>query len=196
MSPILRAFLNNESALKRVIARLIPSVEVVDDLAQETFLRASVAEAQTTIMEPRAFLFRVARNLAHNERKRAGYRKTERLEDFPDPDVFGSVEEALPEDSMDAKRTLGLVAEAVAMMPKKRRMAFVLRKIEELSYDEIAKRMGISVKTVEKHVAAGLADCIDHLERLGREAPGARSRHGEPAPTLVVIDERADPRDD
>jgi DNA-directed RNA polymerase specialized sigma24 family protein len=67
MSTILEAYLENEKALKRFLRRFIRSREGADDLAQEAFLRAFAAETGRPIQAPKAFLFKVARNLALNE---------------------------------------------------------------------------------------------------------------------------------
>ena len=49
------------------------------------------------------------------------------------------------------------VFDALATLPDRRRTAVVLRYYEDLSYDEIAEMMGISVGAVKAHVSAGLA---------------------------------------
>jgi len=75
LSTILEAYLKNEVALKRYLRRFIRSREVADDLAQEAFLRAFAAESGQVIEQPKAFLFKVARNLALNELARQSRRQ-------------------------------------------------------------------------------------------------------------------------
>ncbi len=82
MSTILEAYLENELALKRFLRRFIKSREGADDLAQEAFLRAFAAESDSAIVSPKAFLFRVARNLALNELARQSTAAMEPLGDF------------------------------------------------------------------------------------------------------------------
>src|SRR6478752_7282578 len=67
LSGILEAYLENEVALKRYLRRFIRSRDAADDLAQEAFLRAFAAESKRAIDAPKAFLFKVAKNLALNE---------------------------------------------------------------------------------------------------------------------------------
>lgn len=52
-------------------------------------------------------------------------------------------------------------------LPPQCRRAFELRKVDGLSYKEIAKRMKLSPSTIEKHVATGLLKCMDTLRRKG-----------------------------
>ena len=61
------AFLENQSALKRFISRFFRSVQDVEDVAQETFLRAYRAESGKSIAQPKAFLFRIAKHIALNQ---------------------------------------------------------------------------------------------------------------------------------
>ena len=56
--------------MKRYLRRFTFSRETADDLAQEAFLRAFAAESRHPIETPKAFLFKVAKNLALNERAR------------------------------------------------------------------------------------------------------------------------------
>ena len=85
---ILEAYLENKVALKRHLRRFIRSREAADDLAQEAFLRAFAAESGCVIQSPKAFLFKVARNLALNERARQASVALEPLGDFEGEEVL------------------------------------------------------------------------------------------------------------
>ncbi len=82
LSTILEAYLENEVALKRYLRRFIRPREAADDLAQEAFLRAFAAESWQMIGAPKAFLFKVAKNLALNEIARQSSLAIEPLRDF------------------------------------------------------------------------------------------------------------------
>ena len=60
-----------------------------------------------------------------------------------------------------------LIAVAVDRMPEQRRRVFSLSRYEELSNKEIAERLNISVKTVEKHIGSALAKLRLRLGRSG-----------------------------
>ncbi|MCP5432728.1 MAG: RNA polymerase sigma factor [Alphaproteobacteria bacterium] len=179
MSRILKAFLENEGAIKRLLGRFFSRAQDVDDLAQEAFLRAFAAESDREIREPKAFLFRTARNLALNERARLAGKLTRSMEDSADSDVLVSAGQVSAEDQIDARQRLALFAEAVAALPPQCRRVFVLRKVHGLSQKDIAERLDISQSTVEKHVAMGLVKCSDYLRRAGAElTPPASPRAG------------------
>jgi RNA polymerase sigma factor (sigma-70 family) len=175
-----RAFLENERGIKRLLSRFFRRTQDVDDLAQETFLRAFAAEARDDVAEPRAFLFRVARNLALNEKARLATARTEFMEDSPDPDVLGAGDQPTSEDEVYSRQKLAVFAEAVSALPAQCRAVFLLRKVQGLSQNEVAERLGISPSTVEKHVAAGLLRTSQYLRDRGysvgraiQTAPGA-----------------------
>lgn len=182
ISPILQAFLDNERGLKRFLNRFLPRQQDVDDVAQETFLRAFAAEADQEVRDPRAFLYKVARNLALNERSRLSTRLTGAIEDFPDPSVLGQKDQVTGEQMLEGREKLAIFADAVARLPDQCRRVFLLRKVQGLSQREVAAQLGISESTVEKHVAAGLGRCMDHLRSLGYEVGG-----GAPGPTLTGV---------
>ena len=65
-----RAYLASRSALSRYIATFFVEREEIEDTLQQAYLEALVAASKTEIRSPRAFLFRVARNIALNKKTR------------------------------------------------------------------------------------------------------------------------------
>lgn len=152
MSSILRSFLENERGIKRYLSRFLPRAQDVDDLAQETFLRA-FAQGGAGVNNPRAFLYRIAHNLALNERDRMANRITTSMEDSPDPAVLGAGDQVSVEETVEGRRKMTIFAEAISALPPQCRQVFILRKIHGLSQKEVALKLGLSVSTVEKHLA-------------------------------------------
>ena len=62
-SNIHRTYEENQPSLKRFIARLLIDDQEVEDVAQETFLKAFLAEQDKEIEQPKPFLFRIAKNI-------------------------------------------------------------------------------------------------------------------------------------
>lgn len=175
-SPTIKAFLDNETALKRFLGRILQTESDVEDIAQETFIRAFAASAVQDVLMPKAFLFRIAKNLALNERSRMWNTTTTFVGDAAELDDMGADHEAVSgEDRLDSHRKIRLLEEAITQLPAQCRRVFQLRKIDELSHKEIAAEMGISVSTVEKHIATGLVRCKKFLADRGYEI-GAPSR--------------------
>jgi RNA polymerase sigma factor (sigma-70 family) len=167
MSTILQAYLQNEAALKRFLRRFIKSREGIDDLAQEAFLRAFAAESEHLIVSPKAFLFKVAKNLALNELAKQSSVTIEPLGDFEGQEVPEDSSQAAVDDAVDGRKRIRVLARAIAALPPQCAKVFILRKMQGLSQKEIAARLNISVRTVENHVALGLVRCKAFMRAHG-----------------------------
>jgi len=188
MPNILEAYLENEAALKRFLRCFVKSREGADDLAQEAFLRAFAAESERTIASPKAFLFKVARNLALNELARQSSATTEPIGDFEGQQVLTDSSQAAVDDAVDGRERIRVLARAIAILPPQCAKVFILRKMQGLSQKEIAARLNISVRTVENHVALGLVRCKAYMRAHGcaPDQGGGVSQIPEPAPEVFV----------
>ena len=188
MPTILETYLENETALKRFLRRFIKSREGADDLAQEAFLRAFAAESERLITSPKAFLFKVAKNLALNELARQSSVAIEPLGDSEGEAVLEDSSQAAVDDAVDGRERIRVLARAIAALPPQCAKVFVLRKMQGLSQKEIAARLNISVRTVENHVALGLVRCKAYMRAHGgaSDQGGAVTRIAEPAAEAFV----------
>lgn len=71
-----------------------------------------------------------------------------------------------PVSRYDAERELQLLANAIASLPPRCQAVFIMHKVHQMPQAEVAEHLGISIKTVEKHLRLGVAAC---RERLGRD---------------------------
>jgi RNA polymerase sigma factor (sigma-70 family) len=170
MSDILKAFLENEAAIRRYLARCRASQQTIEDFAQETFLRGFAAEMRGEIKEPKAYLFQIAKTLVLESVRKSSRAPLQALEDSGGPDLVLDEDQAAAEEWLEGRRKLALFVRAVAELPDQCRKAFLMRRIEGLQYKQIANRMHISVSAVEKHVTAGLLKCTAYLREHGYEA--------------------------
>jgi RNA polymerase sigma-70 factor (ECF subfamily) len=189
MSLILKTYLENEQGLKKFLGRIFGRGREVDDLAQETFLRAFAAEAGEPILYPKAYLYRIARNLALNERARLSNNAHVTLEDLPEPTVLSLSEAVAVDDHVHQRRKMAIFAEAISALPPQSRQVFLLRKVHGLSQREVALKLGIAESTVEKHVASGLVKCQHYLSAHGYAPEAQDAREGETQmPTPRALD--------
>jgi len=134
----------------------------IDDILQEAFVRAYEAEKKKSIAEPKAFLFRVARNLLLSELDKKSHKVTDYLEDFELSEIEPT---GCPlEDDVAAQQRLGMFCEVVAGLPAQCRRVFVMKRVYGFSQKEIAAELGISESTVEKHLIKGMRMCAQSLE--------------------------------
>lgn len=151
--------------LRAYLAQLLGDRTEAQDVAQNAFVRIQSAVDDGRARAPRLLLFATARRLALNEIRR---RRNQRV-DAAAPADF----EATPSDEpaveriVAARQELARLEEILLRLPPGCRQVFLLRKVEDLTHDEIARRLGISPKTVENHMTRAY--------RLLREAYAAEA---------------------
>jgi RNA polymerase sigma factor (sigma-70 family) len=167
MAGILQAFLENEKGLRNYLYRLRVRAQDVEDLIQQAFLNAFAAELKADIGDPKAFLYRVAKNLAFTDFRKRRRNPSDTVEDWNRLDVVLDESQVAADVLIESRRKLALFAKAVAYLTPQCRRAFLLRRMDGLDYKQIASRMNISVSAVEKHVANGLVKCNAYLRAHG-----------------------------
>jgi RNA polymerase sigma-70 factor, ECF subfamily len=166
-----KLFAESRQALHRYIRRFVGSSETAKEIVQEAFLRTYRQRESVTTL--RAFLFSTARNLAANEYRHRRTMERNALGDFCHSGVKTEHESLETEMLRDERNRL--IEEAIDRLPPQCRAAFALRVFHQCSYKEVADRLGISAKTVEKHIARGLRETHGYLNRRYNDP---RRQHG------------------
>ena len=172
-----REILVHEGALMAFLHRAWSDRAEIHDLRQETYVRVYEAAGKCRPTTPRAFLFTTARHLI-TDRLRRG--RVVSIEPMGDPDALNVlIDEVSPERRLDARQVLLRLGAAFDRLPPRCREVVWLRRVEDLPQKEVAARMGISEKTVEKQVAKGVRLMAGYFYGNG-QAPGpARTRAAE-----------------
>jgi RNA polymerase sigma-70 factor (ECF subfamily) len=146
-----------QTRLLRFVQRILHSRAEAEEVSQEAFLRAYAAEVGGQTEYSAALLYTVARNLALSELRK---RTTRAADAFDDSDPLGQLHNCNePEAQAIDKQTIRAVEQAMLKMPPKCLEVFQLRKLEDLSHAQISLQLGISVKTVERHLTKALRLC-------------------------------------
>ena len=182
---LLDQIFGHRAALQKYLRKFTSGAEDVEDLVQEAYVRVCAMPAGTEVDSPRALLFRIARNLAVDRARQRFTRATDDVADFEPLNVSSTGAE--PDEQVDLSRRFESFCAAVDSLPPLCRRVFVLRKVYQLSHDEIAQVLGLSHSTIEKHVAKGLVRCRDRLRGLGL-LEGLEVDAGEPVPVRRVRD--------
>lgn len=125
----------------------------VDDLIQEAYARLWKAKF-SEVTHARAYFYTIVRNLLAEWARRARVVPMERMGEIEALRIIS--DEPGPERRISARQELERLLQIIATLPKQCRRAFQLRKFDGLSQREIASVMGITEKTVEKHLAKAL----------------------------------------
>ncbi len=163
---IAEAFRQSEAAIRRYLRRYVASNHDIDDICQEAITRALEAAKSRCIDDPTGFLFGVARNVMRKELDKRSRSLIDFIDDFSDekyPVNGGDLGSEL-----DQRRRMLRFTEIVTTLPPQCQRVFVMKKVYGFSHKEISGRLGISVSTVEKHVASGMKRCLDEMDK--REA--------------------------
>lgn len=164
-SPVFKMFQENETLMRRFLRRFMSNSHDIEDICQETILRALEAEKSRNIREPRAFLFGVTKNIIRKKLDKESKNLIDFIEDFTPQGYITN--ELSVEEYVDGRQRMIIFTEAVATLPEQCQRVFLLKKVYGYSHKEIARQLDISVSTVEKHAATGLRRCSEYMQKQG-----------------------------
>jgi RNA polymerase sigma-70 factor (ECF subfamily) len=145
---ISQLFRDHNRALVLFLASRLKDMQAAREVAQEAYVRVLQLEAPGAISFLRSYLFKVAANLAidrlRSQHSRASLEPVETLEDFLD--------EATPERTIIAREELALLGSVIAELPAKYQEAFRRHRIEDESFESIARDMGLKGRMVRRYV--------------------------------------------
>jgi RNA polymerase sigma factor, sigma-70 family len=169
---VVSVFMENFVHLQRFLGKFFSERQDIEDVAQEAFLRAYVAEQRRHIDSPKAYLYCVAKNLALTKLEQKSRQIAYYLDDSGDyvcesGDYLDLEFEETGYADVENLELLGLYCDAVASLPKKCRQVLLLRKVHGLGHREIAERMSLSVSSVEKYLLKGILGCRAFMAKKG-----------------------------
>lgn len=129
-----------------------------DELVHEAFVRVLCAQSRAPvdgIREPRAYLATIASRLVANFYRRQSIEQ-----------AYADALASMPPDTVPSPETQALVKEALLELDRmldglgpKVKQAFLLAQFEGLPYAEIARRLGVSLRSVKYYVARAMVQC-------------------------------------
>ncbi len=142
------------------LTRQVNDRDAAADLVQESYARVlAVQESGQAVRDVRALLYRTARNLVIDRHRRAEVRRHDDLDALPEAEHPPAPQHLQPEEALESLQVVRAYVAAIEALPPRCREAFVLHVFDELSHAQIARRMGISVSMVEKHMVRGMVAC-------------------------------------
>jgi RNA polymerase sigma-70 factor (ECF subfamily) len=162
----------HQTSVLNLAYRFIGDRTQAKDLAQEVFLRVWQTANR---YEPRAkfttWIYQVTANLCLNELKSAHRRKWfpfHRSEGESEKAIEETLSDGLPtaEDLLLAREQSRQISEALQSLPANQRMALLMKRYDDLSYNEIARILGCSVSAVESLIVRAKRTLHEKLEKL------------------------------
>lgn len=140
------------SYLCKVVYKIIPDRNLVEDLTQDVFYELWRKKEQLSVTASlRAYIRRAAVNKSLN------FIRDQKVK-FADEEKYPMVRSKEPSatQQMEADELQGKIDRTIDSLPARCRIVFVLSRFEDMSYSEIADQLDISVKTVENQISKAL----------------------------------------
>jgi RNA polymerase sigma-70 factor (ECF subfamily) len=134
-----------------------------EDVVQDAYLRLLQRGTAATLEQPRPYLFRIAANLTADLARMTKTRLRFAGEGFGLD--CNAEPAACPEAAAAGAIELRRLQACLTELPPLCRDAFLLNRIEEMNHTEIAKRLGVSVRTVDRYMARARAHLREHFGR-------------------------------
>jgi len=170
-----RHVLKHEPALRAWLGRRRIAGLEVDDIVQETYARLIAVDQVAGIGNVKTYMFQTAYSVLVSHVRRA---KIVSFEAVADLEQLESTRDVSPEDQVIDRDELNRLARAIAVLPGKIRDVFVLRRINGLSQREVARELGLSESTVEKHMSRSIYLLMNLISNSGNDDPRASRAWG------------------
>ena len=149
-------FDNHFDAVKNYIYYRSGDTHLATDIAQDTFLKVWEKQLKIKEKKEKALLFKIAGDLFISN-----YRKNKNALQFK-LQLKTEINKQSPEDKMQFEELKSTFETALARMPEKQRVVFMMSRMENLTYNEIATTLGISTKAIEKR----MKNALDYLKSV------------------------------
>ncbi len=142
----------HQSLVAGTVARMLGSNSDVEDIAQQVFIRVWKSARRYV---PRAkfttWLLKITRNLVFNELRRSKRHAHVPLQTDPGAEEFPLKDEKnpAPDASLLQTELQQAIEDAITQLPESQRIALILRRYEQLSYEEISEVLDLSVPAVK-----------------------------------------------
>ncbi|RRN65148.1 RNA polymerase sigma factor [Caulobacter sp. 602-1] len=171
--------LPHEPAYLAHARRLCGDADDAADLVQDAYAKLFGLETWRDLASPKAYTLAMIRNLAIQKMRRARVVSIRQIAGLDAADLADETPNA--QSQTIAREQLRRLLKAVERLPDRCRQVVVMRRFEELSPQEIARRLGLSLSTLEKRLARGmflLSQAMDADARSTVGAPAAASKSG------------------
>ncbi|OEK01920.1 RNA polymerase subunit sigma-70 [Roseivirga sp. 4D4] len=133
-------------------------IDQSEDLAQDVFVKLWDKREEVQLDTVKSYLYTIANNMLLNK-----IRHDKVVVNFAERNK-NQQEEYSPEFQLQEKEFKEELEGVISRMPEKQREVFLMNRIEEMTYKEIAERLELSVKAVEKRMHGALSHLREHIK--------------------------------
>jgi len=161
-----RNVLPYEPMLRSRLRRMFLHGMEIDDIIQEMYARIVSQPTLETIRYPRQYAFQTATAIVIDHMRRSRVVSITAVGSLDQLEI--AAPDPSPEQQLEFREDIAEVAQLLALLPERTREVLIMRRVEGLSQRETANGLGISEKTVEKHMAQGVAALMALFGRGGK----------------------------
>jgi RNA polymerase sigma factor (sigma-70 family) len=143
-------------AVKGYFMRRVRSMPEAEELTQEVMARILKRAETGPIENVEGYVFSAAANLLRERGRQASLRDAAQVIEIS-PELLDSDEVKTPERILIGRQALRSLVDSLNELPERTRTVFVLCRFEEMKGPEVARRLGISISAVEKHMMRAMA---------------------------------------
>ncbi len=151
-------FMDWYNPLRNFIYYKSGDIQVTEDIVQDTFLK--IWEKKETIRKEtvKSLLYKISNNLFINriEHEKVSFRF---ITEYDDNTYFEA-----PDFELEMKEFDRRLQDSLADLDERNRTVFLMNRIDDLTYSQIAENLGLSVKAVEKRMSKAIAFLKDRLD--------------------------------
>lgn len=162
---ILALYMAHRGALVSYASRIVGDRARAEDVVQEAYLKVGALAEQRTLGEPLAYLYRTVRNLALDGARRLATERQYQHEDHVPWAV--PLPPATPEQQTLHRDDLRRLAEALAELPERTRIAFDMHRLQGCTLREVAARLGVSTVRAHQLVKEAVLHAARKLDEEG-----------------------------
>ena len=155
-------YASERGRLNRLIDRIVGNPATAEDLVHDTFVRAMEGSAQE-IRDDKAYLSRIARNVAIGQKRRDG-----RIVDISEEAFFAFADPSPSPETVAADRqALAITIAAINSLPERTRKALEMHRLGDHTLEQIGKALGISTSLAGRLVLEGYRIVRERLRQVG-----------------------------
>jgi len=176
-------FLERYNDFRSQLKRRLGSDDLAHDAMQEAFLKVNDLPASSSIQQPAAYLFRVALNIAEDQRRR----DSRLLTGVEISELIHLADEAAdPARIAQGRDQIDAFQRALRQLPERTQQMVLAARVHDLPHAEIARRYGVSERIVSKELKRALEHCARELlvagSGKGGSAPTSRAAYRDEEP--------------
>lgn len=160
----------HQNAVVGTVSKMMNGSPDAEDIAQQVFLRLwKSAKRYQPTAKFTTYMFTITRNLVFNATRKKSIRKESSIEEQAEDwnqQIENPHENERPDNELLQKELREAVDRAIASLPEKQRMAVILRRYEQMPYEEIAVILGLSVSAVKSQLFRARTQLRDELDRF------------------------------